>query len=98
MRFQADHARQADQFEIVTVFLDVDGKIRTTPQLEKAMKPIVQHVWSGKTLPFPILVDPSYRTCETWGLSGYGEQVLINPEGKIVAGDLLTLQNLLDKN
>ncbi len=95
-KFHDDHARQADQFEIVTVFLDPDEKIRTIADLDKNIKSIITHVW-GKPLPFPTLVDPSYRTCESWGLSGYGEQVLINPEGKIVAGNLETLRSILDK-
>ena len=97
MKFQLDHASQADQFEIITVFLDVDGKIRTIPQLDAALKPIVQHVWGGRSLPFPTVVDPSYQTIESYGLSGYGEQVLINPEGRTVAGDLETLRGILDK-
>jgi len=96
IKFHDDHARQADQFEIVTVFMDPDEKIRTIADLDKNIKSIITHVW-GKPLPFPTLVDPSYQTYESWGLSGYGEQVLINPEGKIVAGNLETLRSILDK-
>jgi len=95
MKFQEEHADQASQFEIVTVFMDVEGKIRTIAQMDVALRPIVQHVWGGKALPFPILVDPTTRTCESWGLSGYGEMSLINPEGKIVPGDIAELRAAL---
>jgi len=95
IRFQEEHADQADRFEIVTVFLDIEGKIRTIAQMDEALKPIIKHVWNNKPLPFPTLVDPTLRTCESWGLSGYGEMALINPEGKVVAGDIEALQAAL---
>ena len=53
-------------------------------------------VWKGKTPPFPTLVDPTTRTVESFGLTGYGETVLINPDGKVVPGDLDTLRGILD--
>ena len=94
--FHEAHAAQADRFEIVSVFLDVEGKIRTVADMDKALALIIRHAWGGKTLPFPIVVDPSYRTAESFGLSGYGAMILINPEGKIVPGDLDTLRSILD--
>ena len=97
MRFQASHANQANRFEIVTVFIDDEEKIRTVMDLDRNLQPIIKHTWAGQALPFPILIDPSFRTWESWGLRGLGDQVLINPEGKIVAGDLETLRGILDK-
>ncbi len=97
VRFQAEHAAQAHRFEIISVFQDVDGKLDTVAKMDAALRPIVQHVWGGKPLPFPTLVDPSYRTAESWGLVGYGEMALISPEGKVVAGDLETLRAILDR-
>ena len=94
IKFQDDHAALANRFEIATVFMDPDGKVRTIADFDEATKSIVAHVW-GRPLPFPTLVDPSFRTAESWGLGGMGEQVLINSEGKIVAGDLETLRGIL---
>ncbi len=95
IKFQDDHAAEADRFEIVTVFMDPDGKIRTIADLDAATRSIVANVW-GRPLPFPTLIDPSFRTAENWGLGGMGEHVLISPDGKIVAGDLDTLRGILD--
>ncbi len=95
IRFQDEHAGQTDRFEIITVFMDVEGKLNTIARMDEALQPIVKHVWGGRSLPFPTLVDPSYRTSESWGLAGYGDVVLIDPAGKIVAGDLDTLRGIL---
>jgi len=97
MKFQETHVKQADRFEIVTVFIDDDEKIKTVADLDRSLKPIVNHVWGGKSLPFPTLIDPSFRTRESFGLWGLGDVVLINPEGKIVEGDLETLRGIIDK-
>ena len=97
MAFQAEHAGQADRFEIISVFIDVDGKTNTIAAMDEALRPIVQHVWKGKSPPFPTLVDASTRTVESFGLSGYGAMILINPEGKVVPGDIETLRGILDR-
>ena len=94
-KFQQEHASQVDQFEIISVYQDVEGKTNTIAKMDEVLKPVIKHVWGGKTPPFLTIVESTYRTAESWGLLGYGEVALINPEGKLVAGDLETLRGIL---
>ena len=45
------------------------------------------HAW-GKPMPFPVLLDPSFTTCERYGLAGvWSVLILIDPQGNLVKGD-----------
>ena len=57
-------------------------------------KPIVKNVWNGRQLPFPLLLDNSFRTCESFGIDGFGK-MLIDPQGRLVQGDEKTLAEKL---
>jgi hypothetical protein len=48
-------------------------------------------------LPFPVLLDNTFQTTELYGLfgSGVSNLLLIDPEGKLVEGDLKTLAEKL---
>ena len=39
----------------------------------------MKNVWDGKTLPFPVLLDPTFKTWETFGIDGLGTTILIDP-------------------
>jgi thiol-disulfide isomerase/thioredoxin len=97
MKFQEEHEADRDRFEIVTVFIDVDEKIKTMADLDKGLKPVVDHVWNGKSLPFPILLDSGFKTWESYGLPGLGTMILIDPDGNLVKGDLERLEEILKK-
>ncbi len=56
----------------------------------------MKHVWHGKQLSLPVLLDPTLTTWQRFGLSGMGQVVLVNPEGLIVEGDLKTLAEKLN--
>jgi thiol-disulfide isomerase/thioredoxin len=86
MKFYEEHRAQRDRFEILAICIDEEGDLKSIADLDKKLKPLVEHVW-GKPLPFPILLDPSFTTCERYGLSGLGAVVLIDPEGRLVKGD-----------
>ncbi len=87
MRFYEEHAAQRDRFEIISICIDIDGQLKSMADVDRALEPIVKNVWGGKTLPFPILLDPTFRTWERFGLTGLGTVILIDPEGKLVKGD-----------
>jgi thiol-disulfide isomerase/thioredoxin len=87
MKFYEEHAAQRDQFEILSICIDYGGELKSMADVDRALEPIVKHVWGGKTLPFPILLDPTFKTWERFGLPGLGTVILIDPEGKLVKGD-----------
>jgi len=84
--FYDDHAADRDRFEIIAVCLDDDGKLKSMADLDGKLGPVVEHVWGGKRLPFPIALDASFRTQESFGLATYGP-VLIDPAGRLTRGD-----------
>ena len=93
--FHEEHAAQRDQFEIISICIDFEGGLKWIADLDRALEPIVKHVWGGKTLPFPILLDPTFKTWERYGLPGLGTVILIDPDGKLVEGDEAKLAEIL---
>jgi hypothetical protein len=87
MRFYEEHAAQRDQFEILSICIDYEGGLKSIADVDRALEPIVKHVWGSKALPFPILLDPTFKTWERFGLPGLGTVILIDPEGKLMKGD-----------
>jgi hypothetical protein len=85
-RFYEQHQAQRSQFEIISICLDEDGQLKSIADLDKKLQPIVKHVW-GKPLPFPILLDPTFKSWERFGRPGLGTVLLIDPEGNLVKGD-----------
>lgn len=96
MTFYETHSGQRDKFEIVSIFLDPDKEYASLADVDRALDPIVEHVWGGKTIPFPMLLDSSFRTWESFGLPGMGTIVLIDPQGNLVPGGLPELARQLD--
>ena len=81
MTFYQEHADDRDRFEIVAICIDPDEEMKSMADVDQRLAPIVEHVWGGKPLPFPVLLDASFQTWERYGLSGVGEALLIDPEG-----------------
>jgi hypothetical protein len=96
MKFYEAHQAQRDQFEILAICIDEDGELQSIGDLDKKLRPIVEHVW-GRTLPFPVLLDPTFQTWERYGLPGLGTLLLIDPEGNLVKGDETVLAEKLMK-
>ena len=94
--FDRAHAEDRDRFQILSVFNDLDGEIRTVADFERHLAPIVEHVWGGEDLPFPVLIDPSTHNYERYNLQGYPSDFLIDPRGRLVEGDLQTLEQILE--
>ena len=95
MKFYDDHKAQRDQFEIISICIDYDGELKTLADMDRALVPIVKNVWHGKALPFPVLLDPTFKTWETFGIDGLGTTILIDPEGNLAKGDETTLAEKL---
>ena len=95
-KFYEEHRGQRDQFEILAICVDCDGRLRSIADVDRALEPIVEHVWGGKPLPFPVLLDPSMTTLECFGVPGYFT-LLIDPDGRLVEGDEKVLAKKLKK-
>lgn len=96
-KFYQEHAAQRDQFEILAFCIDSDHELKSLDDVDRLLAPIVKHVWGGKSLSFPMLLDPTFTTAERYGLEGYGTIVLIDPAGNLVEGDETTLAKRLRK-
>ena len=98
MQFYDDHAEQRDRFEIVALCVDPDGDVKSLAELDQHLGPVVRHFWNGRPLPFPVLLDSSFRTCESFGVFGVGHLLLIDPQGNLVRGDSDTLAKILARD
>jgi thiol-disulfide isomerase/thioredoxin len=94
MKFYEEHQAQRDRFEILALYMDVEGEVKSVSDLDKRLQPVVKNVW-GKPLPFPVLLDPSFTTMERYGLPGFGTLILIDPQGNLVKGDETVLAEKL---
>jgi hypothetical protein len=94
IKFYEEHQAQRDQFEILALCIDVDGEVKSIAELDKKLDSIVRHVWK-KQLPFPVLLDPTLKTWERYGLSGLGTVILFDPDGKLAEGDETVLAKKL---
>jgi len=97
MDFYEKNSHLKDQFEIVGVCIDLSGDLDSIEKLDAALESIEKKVWKGKKIPFPIVLDNSFKTWERHGIAGLGTVVLVDPDGRLVEGDESTLQALLDK-
>jgi thiol-disulfide isomerase/thioredoxin len=95
-KFYDDHKTERDRFEILAICVDCNGEMKSVAEVDRALEPIVKHVWGGKPLPFPVLLDPSMTTLERFGVPGY-ETILIDPDGTLVEGDESVLAGKLKK-
>ena len=73
-----------------------DGELKSMADLDRKMAPIVENVWLGKTLPFPVMLDDTGETFMRFGLEFFGPSLLIDPAGHLVPGDEKTLAEKLE--
>jgi len=98
VNFYDRHKEQRDKFEIVAFCLDIDGEFKSLRDLDQYLRPVVKNVWKGRKLPFPLLLDNTFGTWESYGLDGVGVLLLIDPAGNLVKGDENTLAEKLDSS
>ena len=98
MAFYEAHKAQRDRFEILAFCCDFSETLPDIAALERQLQHVKKAVWGGKELPFPVLLDNTFRTYERFGLEGNGvsNTLLIDPEGKLIEGDLKALARKLD--
>ncbi len=98
MAFHEHHKAQADRFEILAFCCDFSETLRDIRGLERQLEPVKKAVWGGKDLPFPVLLDNTFQTYERFGLEGNGVSnlLLIDPQGRLIEGDLKTLARHID--
>jgi hypothetical protein len=94
MSFYEQHAAERARFEIVAFCIDDERDVTSMAELDRKLEPIVKHVWGGKSLPFPVVLDASFKTQENFGISTLGP-LLIDPEGRLVKGDETVLAEKL---
>jgi hypothetical protein len=97
MKLYQEHADKRDKFEILAFCIDSDHDIKKLEDLDRLLAPIEKHVWGGQKLPFPVLLDPTFTTSKSYGLWGYGQILLIDPNGNLVPGDEKTLAEQLNR-
>ncbi|HEY2895036.1 MAG TPA: TlpA disulfide reductase family protein, partial [Pirellulales bacterium] len=97
MKFYEEHSGERGKLEILSMFLDPDEEYASLAAVDRALERIVERVWGGKTIKFPMLLDSSYRTWESFGLPAMGTIVLIDPQGNLVPGGLPELAEQLEK-
>jgi hypothetical protein len=95
VKFYEDHAAERHRFTILAICCDYESECKTMADVDRQLVPIVEHVWGGKTLPFPVLLDSSFKTWESYGLQGLGTVLLIDPDGNLVKGDETVLAEKL---
>jgi thiol-disulfide isomerase/thioredoxin len=96
MDFHQKHAEKRDQYQILSICMEKENDLKTLKNMDAYLDPIVRNVWKRK-IDFPILLDTSSRTSESFGVEGAGISVLIDPAGNIVEGDLETLAEILSR-
>jgi hypothetical protein len=98
LTFYQQHAADRDRFEILSICIDTEGEVESLADLDRQLQPVIEHVWGGRKIPFPILLD---KTCETWlnfGIPGLGFVLLVDPDGNLCEGDLETLGEKLKQD
>ena len=93
-RFYEEHAAERDRFEILAFCIDDDGELVSMAALDRKLEPVVKHVWGGRALPFPVLLDATFQTMESFGISTFGPH-LVDPAGTLMKGDEATLADKL---
>jgi thiol-disulfide isomerase/thioredoxin len=74
----ADHR---DKFEIIAFH---DSSVDTFADMDGKLKPIKASLWSGRDLPFPVLLDDGRQTEKAYSIQRWPTAVLIDPDGKLV--------------
>jgi hypothetical protein len=88
MKFYAERAADRDLFEIVAVH---ESDLKSFGDLDLHLKSLSEKVWKGKTIPFPVWLDPTGATNDRWSIRGFPTVHLVDPEGKLVRGGSLEL-------
>jgi thiol-disulfide isomerase/thioredoxin len=81
INFYKQHSAERSRFEIVAIH-SPDGK--SFSGIRGAYDQLTQKVWSGQSLPFPLVFDSSGATHKRWGVEVYPTSLLLDPSGQLV--------------
>ena len=81
MEIYDDHEDERDKYVVLTVH---SPDTKTFADLDLKVKPVVQGIWAGRMIPFPILLDADSKIQETFGVNHWPTTLLFDPEGKLV--------------
>jgi thiol-disulfide isomerase/thioredoxin len=94
--FYDEHAADHDRFEILAICNTEGEKAQAIEAYDAIAAPLVEKVWQGKQLPFPVLIDGEGKTSAVYGIQSWPTVLLIDPEGHLVKnGDKTTLAEKL---
>jgi thiol-disulfide isomerase/thioredoxin len=93
--FYETHQADRDRFEIVAVCSTFESEVKSMSLLDRRIKPVRSSIWKGRELPFPIVLDNTSTTMERFGVDVLGTTLLVDPEGRLVEGDMTTLAEKL---
>ena len=97
-KFYEEHAADRDRFEILAMCNTEEEKALTIDAYDALAAPIIENVWNGKQLPFPVLIDGEGKTYGIYGIQSWPTVLLIDPAGHLVKnGDASTLAKELQK-
>ena len=82
MEIYDDHPEERDKYVVLTVHSSLGGK--SFAEVDEKVAPIVQNLWGGRRLPFPILLDSDGKIQHTFGVSHWPTTILFDPDGKLV--------------
>ena len=77
------HAADRDRFEILAICV---GDDKTMEEFDVHAAPIIDKLWSGKPLPFPVLLDDDQKTFGNYHITSVPATRLIDPDGNLVKG------------
>jgi thiol-disulfide isomerase/thioredoxin len=84
VKFYEEHAADRDRFEILAICNTDSNDAHTIEKYDALVAPLVEKVWGGKQLPYPVLIDGEGKTCGIFGITSYPTALLIDPEGHLV--------------
>ncbi len=77
-----------DKFEIVTIH---DSSVKSFSELDEKLVDIRKRFWENRELPFAVLIDDDNKSVDAYGVKWFPTSLLIDPEGRVVAGDAAEL-------
>jgi cytochrome oxidase Cu insertion factor (SCO1/SenC/PrrC family) len=79
--FYEEYESDRDKFEIIAVHVQ---HARDLADYDEKMKHVIKNIWHGKDLPFPVLLDPTKKTMDAFGIQSFPTTILIDPSGNLV--------------
>jgi len=95
--FCAENRDSQDRFVVLGVHENGVPEMITVEDLRQKIASLRNEKWGGKSLPFTILLDQTGETVKAWGISGYPTTAIIDPDGRLVRGDLDTVRQMLNR-